>query len=59
MPKQVLWTTAVVAAFFVLLWFGMVVLEQSPARSFVASVATLVLLSLGLLVTHSAPKDEG
>ncbi|MEX2315328.1 MAG: hypothetical protein WD628_06380 [Thermomicrobiales bacterium] len=57
MPRHVVSMIAVVGAFFVLLWFGVVVLGLTGGKATLASIATLFLLGLG--VTFSATTSRG
>lgn len=52
MPRHVLTLLVVTAAFFGLLWFGVVILDQTPGKALVLSFITLFLLGIG--VTFSA-----
>lgn len=60
MPEHVLTLVGFVAAFFGLLWFGTVVLGQTPERALGLSALTLILLGAGALYTASTlrPEDE-
>lgn len=59
MPRHVITMIAVVGAFFVLLWFGVVVLGQSGGEAMLASIATLFLLGLGITFSTSASRRDG
>ena len=58
MPRHVITMIGIVGAFFFLLWFGVVVLGQSAGEVFVASVATLFLVSLGVTFSVSSLRNE-
>lgn len=58
MPKHVLTMIAVVAAFFALLWFGVVVLSQTPGRAMLASIGTLFLIGLGVMFTVASSNES-
>jgi len=49
---------AVVGAFFVLIWFGVVVLGQSGGEAMLASIATLFLVGLGVTFSTSTLRSE-
>jgi hypothetical protein len=53
-PKHVLTMVAAVGAFFALLWFGMVVLGQTPGRAMLLSLLTLLLIGLGVSFSAGA-----
>jgi hypothetical protein len=56
-PKHIYVIMAVTFAFFILLWFGVVILGQTPTQALVASILTLFLLSFG--VTFSLTSLRG
>lgn len=58
MPRHVITMIAVVAAFFVLLWFGVVVLDQSGGKAMLASIATLFLIGLGVTFSTSSLRGD-
>jgi hypothetical protein len=58
MPRHVITMIAVVAAFFVLLWFGVVVLGQTGGEAMLASIATLFLIGLGVTFSTSTLRGE-
>jgi hypothetical protein len=58
LPRHVITMIAVVAAFFGLLWFGIVVLDQSGGEAMMASIATLVLIGLGVTFSTSSLRGE-
>jgi hypothetical protein len=49
---------AVTFAFFILLWFGVVVLGQTPTQALVASLLTLFLLSFGITFSLSSLRGD-
>jgi hypothetical protein len=57
MPRHVLTMIGLVFAFFVLLWFGIVVLGQTPLRAFAASFLTLFLIGLGITFSTATFRD--
>jgi hypothetical protein len=60
MPRHVMTMIGVVGALFVLLWFGVVVLELTAGRAMGASVLTLVLFGAGAMYTASTLRtDDG
>jgi hypothetical protein len=58
LPRHVITMIAVVGAFFGLLWFGIVVLDQSGGEAMMASIATLVLIGLGVTFSTSSLRGE-
>ena len=58
MPRHVITLIAVTAAFFGLLWFGVVVLGQSEGEVILASIATLFLLGIGITFSTSTTRRE-
>ncbi len=59
MPRHVVTLLFTVLAFFGLLWFGVVVLEQSAGTTAAVSLVTMLLLSLGITFsTASLRKDR-
>ncbi len=58
MPRHVITMIAVVGAFFVLIWFGAVVLGQSGGEAMLASIATLFLVGLGVTFSTSTLRSE-
>ncbi len=58
MPRHVITLIAVVGAFFGLLWFGVVVLGQSGGEAMLASIATLVLIGIGVTFSTSSLRGE-
>jgi hypothetical protein len=58
MPKHVLTMIGIVAAFFGLLWFGVVILGQAPERAMGASLLTLILLGVGAFYTASTLRTD-
>ena len=58
MPRHVITMIAVVAAFFGLLWFGIVVLGLSGGETMLASFATLFLIGIGITFSASTLRGE-
>ena len=58
MPRHVITMIAVVGAFFGLLWFGVVVLNQNEGEVILASIATLFLIGLGVTFSTSSLRGE-
>ena len=58
MPRHVITMIAVVGVFFVLLWFGVVVLDQSGGEAMLASIATLFLVGLGVTFSTSSLRSD-
>lgn len=49
---------AIVGVFFGLLWFTVIVINLAPDRAFILSLATLILLSVGILFTSSTVRQD-
>jgi hypothetical protein len=58
-PRHVLTMIGVTIAFFALLWFGVVVLKQSPGTTLVVSLLTLTLLGFGITYTAGTMRGKG
>ncbi len=58
MPRHVLTMIAVVGVFFALLWFGVVVLDQSGGEAMLASIATLFLVGLGITFSTASLRGD-
>lgn len=58
MPRHVITLIAVTAAFFGLLWFGVVILGQSEGEVILASIATLFLIGFGISFSASSIRRE-
>lgn len=58
MPRHVLTLLAVTAAFFGLLWLGVVVLGQTPGEAMLLSFITLFLLSIGVTFSVSTLRED-
>ena len=59
MPKHVMTMIGVVAVFFGLLWFGVVVLNLTAGRAMGASLLTIMLFGAGALYTASTLRPPG
>jgi hypothetical protein len=57
-PRHVITLIAVTAAFFGLLWFGVVVLNQNEGEVILASFATLFLIGLGIFFSTASTRGE-
>lgn len=53
MPRHVLTMIAVIAAFFGLLWLGVVVFKASPGAAMVVSLLTVILVGAGITFTSA------
>jgi len=58
MPRHVLTLIGTVTTFFGLLWFGVVVLGQTPERALGATLLTLLLLGIGVFYTASTLRTD-
>lgn len=58
MPRHVLTLLVVVGAFFGLLWFGVVVLGQTPGEAMLVSFITLFLLGIGITFSVSTLRGD-
>jgi hypothetical protein len=59
--RHLLTTTVVAVAFVGMLWFGVVVLGLSPGETTVASLLTLSIVGIGLMLTRAGsrnPQDD-
>jgi hypothetical protein len=57
-PRHVITLIVVTAAFFGLLWFGVVVLDQNEGEVILASFATLFLIGLGLFFSTATMRGD-
>jgi hypothetical protein len=57
-PRHVITLIAVTAAFFGLLWFGVVVLNQNEGEVILASFGTLFLIGLGVFFSTATTRRE-
>ncbi len=58
MPRHIITMIAAVGVFFVLLWFGVVVLGQSGGEAMLASIATLFLVGVGVTFSTSTLRGD-
>lgn len=56
--RHIVWTFAIVTGFFVLLWLGVFVFDQSPPRAMLLAILTVALLITGASYTASTLRAD-